>query len=150
VSKKDTRQSILLPSVYQVTLDKEDILPSVNDRHSTKLMVVNNRRLLTTLCWASHFAESLTLGKTSFPERQRKTLDNVYFYLSSVCQVTLDKENILLSVNDWHSTKLTTVNNRRLLTTLCRELDTQQSLICRVSFYAECSTLDKRGLCQEY
>lgn len=66
MSKKNTCQNKDLSSVCEVTLDKEDILSSVNLWHSLKLIDVNYRRLLTTLCRASIFAESLTLDKEPF------------------------------------------------------------------------------------
>jgi hypothetical protein len=75
-----------------VTLDKEDILSSVNVCHSAKLTVVNYRLLLTTLCRASLFNESLTLGEASFAECfVRSSVNLVCFESLILLRVALGK-----------------------------------------------------------
>ena len=56
------------PSVILLTLGKEAILSSVNAWRLAKLTTVSYRRLLTALCRGSHFAETLTLGKSFYAE----------------------------------------------------------------------------------
>jgi hypothetical protein len=60
---------------------------------------------------------------------------------SMLCRVspgpTLGNVPSLPSVSTWHSTKVTTVSYRRLLTVLCRVT------LRQVSGYAECATLGK-------
>jgi hypothetical protein len=53
---------------HSLTLDKIATLLCVNASRSLKLTIVGYIRLLTALCRASHFAESLTLDKRGFAE----------------------------------------------------------------------------------
>jgi hypothetical protein len=75
-------------------------------------------------------------------ECQGKTLGKIKG-LPSVCQMILGKEDILSIVNAWHSAKLTIVNYKQLLTTLCRVSHFAESLTLGKAFFAECFALSK-------
>jgi hypothetical protein len=68
--------------------------------------------------------------------------------LPSIRRKTLGTEASLPSVRARHLAKITTIRYRRL-TALCREPGFAECLalgkVCRVSFFAESPTLDKRG-----
>jgi hypothetical protein len=89
-AKKDTRQNIDFSSVILLTLGKGAVLSSVNVWRSAKLTTVSYRRLLTTFCRGSHFAKTLTLGKSFYAESftlgKRGRCQESYFTESSTRQ----------------------------------------------------------------
>jgi hypothetical protein len=68
VSTRNTRQSTLCRVLKLWNSTKKQPLLSVNAWRSAKITIVSYRRLLTSLCRVSSFAECLTLGKEVFAE----------------------------------------------------------------------------------
>jgi hypothetical protein len=97
--------------VSKKTLGKEVILLSAKVWRSAKLTVVSYRRLLTTLCRASCFAESLTLGKGGFAESL--SMSSVSLSVNDVVAESLISPRVILDKEcfaEWYLVKCRAIN----------------------------------------